>query len=132
MNRFQRTASNYKYYGYLTRYSPQLLRTYQSERFFTLGRRGAYDTLVYKMGADHINYEEEMNQQYKTPVPIVNLWMRVAWFLFAIPAFMLMCNMDDMIRIFVPHRYTYMGNTTETVVPTRYETLYTIDYTPKF
>lgn len=56
MNRFQRCASNYQYYGYLNRYTPQLLRTYQSERFFTLGRRGAYDTLVYKMGADHVNY----------------------------------------------------------------------------
>ena len=73
-----------------------------------------------------------MNQQYKTPTVIVNLWMRVAWFLFWVPGFMLMCNMDDMVRVFVPHRYTYAGNTTETVVPTRYETLYTIDYVPKF
>lgn len=30
MNRFQRAASNYAYYGYLTRYSPESLRTYQS------------------------------------------------------------------------------------------------------
>ena len=132
MNRFQRCASNYQYYGYLNRYAPQLLRTYQSERFFALGRKGAYDTLVYKMGADHINYEEEMNQQYKTPTVIVNLWMRVAWFLFVVPGFMIMCNMDDMVRVFVPHKYSYIGNETDTVSPTRYETLYTIDYIPKF
>ena len=132
MNRFQRCASNYVYYGYLNRYSPETLRTYQSERFYSLGRRGAYDTLVLKMGADHINYEEEMNQQYKTPTILVNTWMRVAWFLFLVPAFMIMCNYDDMIRIFVPHRYTYMGQETDTVVPTRYESLYAIDYVPKF
>lgn len=84
------------------------------------------------MGADHINYEEEMNQQYKTPVFFVNIWMRVAWFLFCIPAFMILANHDDMIRIFIPHRLTYMGNETETRIPTRYETLYAIDTIPKY
>ena len=57
MNRFQRCASNYAYYGYLNRFAPETLRTYQSERFYQLGRRGAYDTLVLKMGCDHVNYE---------------------------------------------------------------------------
>ena len=132
MNRFARCASNYSYYGYLNRFAPETLRTYQSERSYQLGRKGAYDTLVYKMGADHINYEEEMNQQYKTPIFMVNLWQRVAWFLFFLPAFMILCNQDDMVRIFVPHRYTYSGNETDTVSPTRYETLYAIDYIPKF
>ena len=84
------------------------------------------------MGADHINYEEEMNQQYKTPTVLVNTWMRIAWFLFVVPGFMIMCNMDDMVRVFVPHKYSYMGNETDTVNPTRYETLYLIDYIPKF
>ncbi len=57
MNRFQRTASKHAYYNYVNRFAPETLRTYQSERFYCLGRRGAYDTLVYKMAADHINYE---------------------------------------------------------------------------
>ena len=58
VNRFARAASQYAYYGYLSRYDPEMLRKYQSERSFDLGRRGAYDTLVYKMGADHVNYED--------------------------------------------------------------------------
>ena len=131
MNRFGRCASNYAYYGYLNRFAPETLRNYQSERFFALGRKGAYDTLVYKMGADHIYYEEEMNQTYKTPVAIVNLWQRVAWFLFVVPAFMILANHDDMVRIFIPHRNTYMGQECDTVVPTRYETLYAINHIPK-
>jgi hypothetical protein len=57
MNRFQRTASKHAYYGYLNRFTPETLRTYQSERFYALGRRGAYDTLILKMAADHVNYE---------------------------------------------------------------------------
>jgi hypothetical protein len=73
-----------------------------------------------------------MNQQYKTPTMIVNTWMRVAWLLFLVPGFMIMCTFDDLQRILVPHRYTYMGKETDTVYPTRYETLYAIDYIPKF
>jgi len=110
MNRFQRCASNYAYYGYLNRFTPETLRNYQSERFHSLGRKGAYDTLVLKMATDHVNYEDEMNQQYKTPTPIVNLYMRVAWFLFVVPAFMMLFNFDDLIRVLVPHRYSYIGN----------------------
>ena len=120
MNRFQRTASNYAYYGYLTRYSPESLRTYQSERFFTLGRKAAYDTLVLKMAADHVNYEDDLNQYYKTPTAFSNLTMRVAWLLFFVPIFMMFFNFDDMIRIFQPHKYTYSGNETDTTIPTRY------------
>ena len=120
MNRFQRCASNYSYYGYLNRFAPETLRNYQSERFYQLGRKGAYDTLVYKMGADHINFEEEMNQQYKTPVFFVNIWMRIAWFLFVIPGLMILVNHEDLTRTFIPHRLTYMGAETETVIPTRY------------
>ena len=73
-----------------------------------------------------------MNQQYKTPTLIVNTWMRVAWYLFGTTAFMMLFNYDDMVRIFVPHRYTYIGNETDTVIPTRYETVYAIDHIPKF
>lgn len=120
MNRFQRTASKYAYYGYLNRFAPETLRTYQSERFYNLGRRGAYDTLVLKMGADHINYEEDMNQQYKTPIIIVNTWMRVAWFLFVVPMFMMLFNYDDLIRILQPHKYAYIGKESDTVTPLRY------------
>ena len=132
MNRFQRCASNYAYYGYLNRFAPETLRTYQSERHFVLGRKGAYDTLVYKMAADHINYEEEMNQQYKTPIPIVNLWMRVAWFLFVVPGVLMFFCLDDMVRIFVPHKYNYIGMETDATIPTRYESLYAMDRIPKF
>ena len=73
-----------------------------------------------------------MNQQYKTPTPVVNLWMRSAWFLFLVPGFMMLFNTDDMIRIFVPRRNAYIGNETDTIIPTRYETLYAIDRIPKF
>jgi hypothetical protein len=72
------------------------------------------------MGGDHINFEEEMNQQYKTPTAFVNLWQRVAWFLFLVPIFMLVVNMDDMTRVFTPHKYAYMGNESDTVLPSRY------------
>ena len=132
MNRFQRTASKHAYYGYLARYTPEALRTYQSERFYGLGRRGAYDTLVLKMGADHVNYEEDMNQQYKTPPVLVNTWQRVGWFLFIVPGFMIIFNTDDMVRIFQPHKYNYIGNASDTVTPLRYETLYVFDRLPKF
>ena len=94
MNRFQRCASNYAYYGYLNRYAPETLRNYQSERHLCLGRKGAYDTLVIKMTTDHVNFEEEMNLNYKTPTIMVNTWMRVAWFLFLVPAILIMCNHD--------------------------------------
>lgn len=57
INRFARTASINPYYGYLDRYTPTQIRQYQSERNFCLGRRGAYNNLVLKMAADHINYE---------------------------------------------------------------------------
>lgn len=73
-----------------------------------------------------------MNQQYKTPPVMVNAWMRVAWFLFLIPGLMLMVNQDDMIRIFIPHRWNYIGKAAEVTVPTRYETLYAIDNIPKY
>lgn len=120
MNRFQRLASKHAYYGYLNKFTPETLRTYQSERFYCLGRRAAYDALVLKMAADHVNYEEDMNQQYKTPAVLVNLWMRVGWFLFLVPGFMIMFNFDDMIRIFQPHKYGYIGNVSDTVTPLRY------------
>jgi len=110
MNRFQRTASNYAYYGYLQRHSPESLRSYQSERFYSLGRRAAYDTLVLKMAADHVNYEDDFNQFYKTPTAFANLGQRVAWLLFFVPIYMMFFNFDDMIRIFIPWRNSYAGN----------------------
>jgi hypothetical protein len=110
MNRFQRLASNYKYYGYITKYEPQHLRKYQSERNHGLGRKGAYDTLVIKMGGDHISYEEDFNIRYKTPPVIVNLSMRIAHYWFWIPMFMLSFMLGDMIKLFVPHTYMYAGN----------------------
>jgi hypothetical protein len=84
------------------------------------------------MAADHVNYEDELNQQYKTPTPIVNLYIRVAWFLFVVPAFMMFFNFDDLTRVLVPHKYSYKGNESDTVIPTRYETLYVYDRLPKF
>lgn len=41
-------------------------------------------------------------------------------------------GLDDMVGIFIPHKYTYMGKANDTVIPTRYESLYAIDYLPKF
>ena len=132
VNRFARTASKYAYYGYLNRYDPSLLRKYQSERSYTLGRRGAYDTLVLKMAADHVNYEDEMNQTYKTPTLIVNTWQRVGLFFFFMAAFFLMFAMDNMPQIFVPFKLTYPGVGGDPVIPSRYESLYMIQKVPSF
>ena len=49
------------------------------------------------MATDHINYEDEMNLQYKTPTPIVNLYTRVAWFMFVVHTFMMMFNLTMML-----------------------------------
>jgi hypothetical protein len=132
MNRFQRTASKYAYYGYLNRFTPEILRNYQSEQHLVLGRRGAYDTLVIKMAVDHLGYEEDFNQHYKTPMQITKLSIRVAIFLFIVPIFMMFFNYDDMVRIFQPHKYRYIGEINDAEVPSRYETLYIIDRLPRF
>ena len=121
MNRFQRTASTDAYYGYLTKHTPEHLRKYQSERHYTLGRRGAFDTLVWKMAADHINYEEDFNLRYKIPPVISNLSMRLTMFWFWIPAFMMSFYLGDMIKLFTPHIYLYAGQPSENAEsPTRY------------
>ena len=88
--------------------------------------------MVLKQATERVNYEEEMNLQYKTPTVIVNAWMRIAWFLFGVTGFMMMNNYDDMVRIFVPHTYIYPGQPSDTYIPTRYETLYAIDYIPNY
>ena len=121
LNRFQRTASTYAYYGYLTRHNPEHLRRYQSERNYTLGRRGAFDTLVWKMAADHINYEEDFNLRYKTPPVITNLSMRITMFWFWVPAFFISVYLGDMVKLFTPHVYMYAGQPSDNAEsPTRY------------
>ena len=107
MNRFQRCASNYTYYNYLNRYSPAMLRQYQTERYFHLGRSGSFTTLVYKMGADHINYEEDFNLRYKVPPVISNLSMRLTWYWSVVSALMLSFALGDMMKLFNPHEYSY-------------------------
>jgi hypothetical protein len=125
MNRFQRTASNYAYYGYLTRYTPENMRVNQSERNHTLGRRGAFDTLVWKMAADHINYEEDFNIRYKVPAVLVNASMRISMFWFWVPAFFISFYLGDMVKLFTPWPMYYPGRPgTAAESPTRYETMY--------
>lgn len=130
VNRFSRAAAKYAYYGYLTQHDPAILRKYQSERHYELGRRGAYDNLVLKMATDHVNYEEEMNLTYKTPVVIVNLYQRVGIFFFFMAGFFLIFCMDDMLKMFVPFKKGYIGLVQEPRVPTRYESLYVIQKMP--
>lgn len=121
LNRFQRTASQHAYYGYLTRHTPEHLRRYQSERNYTLGRRGAFDTLVWKMAADHISYEEDFNIRYKVPPVITNLSMRITMFWFWVPALFISVALGDMIKLFTPHIYYYAGQPGENAEsPTRY------------
>lgn len=133
INRFARGASKWSYYSYLQRYTPEQLRTYQSERYYGLGRRGAFDTLVYKAGADHINYEEDFNVRYKIPAFVTNLSMRVCWYWFVIPSIMISFYLGDMVKIFNPTDVSYLkrplgdGN-----APTRYESMYMHDNPTKF
>lgn len=98
INRFARNASNYSYYNYLTRYSPEQLRTYQTERHYYLGRRGAFNNLVLKMAADHINYEEDFNLRYKVPVFFSNMSMRLALFWFISATLICSFGLGDMLR----------------------------------
>lgn len=107
LNRFQRLASNYSYYGYINRYSPELLRKYQTGRHYYLGRKGAFDTLVYKGAADHINYEEDFNVKYKLPVFVVNVCYRVAWFWFVMTTIYIMFSLGDMNKLFLEQKYFY-------------------------
>lgn len=100
INKFARTASNYSYYGYLNRYTPELQRDYQAGRFYGLGRRGAFNNLVLKMAADHINYEEDLNLKYKVPVYITNMSMRLAIFWFVSATLILSFGLGDMLRVF--------------------------------
>lgn len=121
MNRFQRAASNYSYYGYLQRYQPDQLRKYQSERHYYLGRRGAFSNLVYKYAADHINYEEDFNLRYKTPPFITNLSMRLSMYWFGMAAFILSFYLGDMIKVFNFQEFFYIGRpSTESEVVCRY------------
>ena len=133
MNRFTRTASNYAYYGYLTRYTPASIRTYQSDRHYFLGRRGAFNNLVLKMAADHINYEEDLNLRYKVPPFISNISMRLAMFWFASSIILLSFCLGDMIKIFNISEFYYPNKpSTEAEVYNRYETMYFVDRAPRY
>ena len=121
LNRFQRTASQHAYYGYLTRHTPEHLRRYQSVRNYTLGRKGAFDTLVWKMAADHISYEEDFNIRYKVPPVITNLSMRITMFWFWVPAVLISVALGDLIKLATPHVYHYTGHPSDNAEsPTRY------------
>ena len=58
--------------------------------------------MVYKAAADHINYEEDFNIRYKTPTFITNASMRIIWFFFLIPSFLISFYLGDMVRLFNP------------------------------
>lgn len=121
MNRFQRTASNYAYYGYLQRYTPEQVRKYQTERHYFLGRRGAYNNLVLKFAAEHVNYEEDYNMRYKVPPFITNLSMRLAWYWFGMAAFIMSFYLGDMIKVFNFQEFFYPGKpSTESEIVNRY------------
>ena len=121
MNRFQRTASNYAYYGYLQRYQPEQLRNYQSDRYYYLGRRGAFSNLVYKFAADHVNYEEDFNLRYKTPPFITNLSMRLAFYWATMITLILTFYLGDMIKVFSFQEFYYIGRpSTDSETVSRY------------
>lgn len=132
INKFARAASSYSYYGYLNRYTPEQLRTYQSQRYECLGRRGAFNNLVYKMASDHINYEEDFNLKYKVPVFITNLSQRLALFWFVSAVIILSFGYGDMLRIYRQVEHFYPGRpSTSAESSSHYETLYFIDRIPK-
>jgi hypothetical protein len=133
INKFARGASTYSYYGYLNRYTPEQIRKYQSERHYFLGRRGAYNNLVLKMAADHINYEEDFNLRYKVPPFISNMSMRLATVWFVSAVIILSFGLGDMLKVFRQVEFFYPGRPSTTAeVYQRYETLYFIDRMPKF
>lgn len=132
INRFARTASNYSYYGYLNRYTPEQIRTYQSERHYSLGRRGAFNNLVIKMSCDHINYEEDLNMRYKVPPFITNLSQRLVSFWFISATIILSFGLGDMLRVFRQIEFHYPVRPSQNSdVIARYETLYFVDRAPK-
>jgi hypothetical protein len=129
INKFARTASTYTYYNYLNRYTPEQLRTFQSERYYCLGRRGAFDTLVLKMSGDHMNLEEDFNLRYKIPISIIFLSQRLAIFWSLSATAILMFCLGDMTKAFRPVSFYYRGTPSNSgEVETRYETLYVIKY----
>lgn len=133
MNRFNRLASKWSYYSYLQRYTPEQLRKYQSERYFFLGRKGAFDTLVFKMAADHINYEEDFNLRYKVPPLIVNFSMRICWYWFVVPTILISFYLGDMVKLFNPTDNWNLGRpSTEGEYPTRYESMYVHEKSPRY
>ncbi len=133
INKFARAASTYSYYGYLNRYTPEQIRTYQSERMYFLGRRGAFNNLVYKYAADHINYEEDFNMRYKVPTFVTNVTMRLGLFWFISATLIISFGLGDMLRVFRQVEFFYPGrpdSNAETI--SHYETLYLIDRSVKF
>lgn len=134
MNRFTRAASNYAYYAYVSRYTPDLLRKYQSERYHMLGRRGAYDTLVKRAGVNSMGNEEDMNMRYKTPAYIHNTYSRILWTMFLLPCvLMTIFQFDYMADIFTAAKFYVPGKPAEGgEFPKRYETMYIIDRLPRF
>lgn len=132
INKFARCASNYSYYGYLNRYTPEQLRSYQSERYYYLGRRGAFDNLVTKMAADHINYEEDLNMKYKIPHVIVKFSYKLAMYWMLVSAFIIMFGLGDMGKTLKPKDFFYINKPSGVESARHYETLYLIDRIPKY
>jgi len=90
-NHFYKVSSSYKYYNYLSKYTPAQLLKYQSGDYYYLGRRyyylwnnvrGAWKNLVNKFGGDMISLEEEHSMKYKTHLFLMNVSYRAGWFLF--------------------------------------------------
>jgi hypothetical protein len=133
ITKFSRGASKWSYYSYLQRTSPEHLRKHQSERNYYLGRKGAFDTLVYKMAADHICYEEDFNMRYKVPTFVVNTSMRVCWYWFVIPSILISFYLGDMIKTFNPTDVSYLKRPLQDgEIPTRYESMYMHDKQARF
>lgn len=90
MSKFFRT-SNHSYYNYLQKYKSPTILKYQSGQYYNMGRKSAWQNLVYKYAADHVTTEEDHSNAYKTPIFLNNISTRLGTFFF-LYAFYILCT----------------------------------------
>lgn len=81
MSRFFKTSAH-SYYNYLNKYTSPTLLKYQSGEYYGLGRKSAWQNLVYKYGGDHVTTEEDHDNHYKTPIALMRFQAQIGVFFF--------------------------------------------------
>ena len=81
MSRFIRTSAH-SYYNYLQKYKSPTILKYQANQYFNMGRKSAWQNLVYKYAGDHLTTEDDFNNHYKTPILLYNISNRMGTLMF--------------------------------------------------